>query len=239
MKINILIWIVGFALVYLIFMPIKGDPFPHFVYIYAYIGFSLIVALSKIIASKSKNEKNDKFLLTIVILLFAFIFPLIKIADNGILFFVCNAARYNYPNVLNALLIVSDKKYLDNAFYCAIDGENIEIAAKLANDGADVKSASGNSIILLTCKSENYEFIKLLVERGIDPNERDSSGKNCLMLLIEKEEYNKSAKLIEYLLNNMNSLSATDNLNETALMKARKFNKNEVENLLIKLGAAN
>jgi serine/threonine protein kinase/ankyrin repeat protein len=89
--------------------------------------------------------------------------------------------------------------------------------------------------------NEKLNAVKTLLEKGADPNARDSEGRNALMVLsLEKRGEKEMETIAESLINAGCDINATDNEGRTPLMYAVRSMRSEglaVVRLLLKRGA--
>jgi ankyrin repeat protein len=79
---------------------------------------------------------------------------------------------------------------------------------------------------------------KYLLEKGANPNTRDSEGRNALMVMsLEKRSEEVVGLTAETLVNAGCDINAADNNGRTPLMYAAIFERPTVVNLLLKRGA--
>lgn len=104
---------------------------------------------------------------------------------------------------------------------------NYEVAQKLLDNGADINMLSddGYNIIMDTCKPNNMELLKFLVERGCDVNAKyKSTGLsilNCSMI-------NDNLEMFNYLIDNGADINVKDIFGNTLLVNTiQKVNKNK------------
>jgi hypothetical protein len=134
-SIGLLLWIFGFVAVYVLFFPIKGDQFFHFIPVYCYFAASLILIWTWYLIGKTMSAafaiKAAK-----LVLITAVGFPVGSYYYNGRMHFIRNAAEFNHPAVLNLFLDESNQAELDMALYYAKAGKNAEIVEALQAKGA-------------------------------------------------------------------------------------------------------
>lgn len=115
----------GFLLTYFFFLPIKGDMFSHFPYIYFYLLIVLILCWLRYFTS-DKFPFGKALKITASLALISVLFPVASFLYNGRMHFVMNAAYYNYPTVLRIFLDTSNQEELDNVLRIAKQGEENE-----------------------------------------------------------------------------------------------------------------
>jgi ankyrin repeat protein len=85
---------------------------------------------------------------------------------------------------------------------------------------------------------EEHNAVRILLEKGADPNTSDSEGRNALMVMsLEKRSENAVELIAETLLNAGCDVNAADSKGRTPLMYAAIFERPGVINLLLKRGA--
>jgi ankyrin repeat protein len=85
---------------------------------------------------------------------------------------------------------------------------------------------------------EEHNAVRILLEKGADPNTSDSEGRNALMVMsLEKRSENAVELIAETLLNAGCDINAADNKGRAPLMYAAIFERPGVVKLLLKRGA--
>ena len=130
-----LLWFLGFILVYILFLPIKGDQFYHFFPVYGYLIATILLFWALYLISKPFRF-NFALRMTVLILVMALIFPIASYYYNGRQKLICNAAKHNYQFILNALLDTSNQEEMSTALFCAKEGNNLIVAEDLKAKGA-------------------------------------------------------------------------------------------------------
>ena len=82
---------------------------------------------------------------------------------------------------------------------------------------------------------EEYNAVRILLEKGADPNTRDSEGRNALMVMsLEKRSENAVELIAETLINAGCDINSADNKGRTPLMYAAIFDRPGVVKVLLK-----
>jgi len=85
---------------------------------------------------------------------------------------------------------------------------------------------------------EEHNAVRILLEKGADPNTRDSEGRNALMVMsLEKRNENAVELIAETLLNAGCDINATDNKGRTPLIYAVIHEQLAAVKMLLKRGA--
>src|SRR5262245_55577681 len=85
---------------------------------------------------------------------------------------------------------------------------------------------------------EKHNAVRILLEKGADPNTRDSEGRNALMVMsLEKRSEDAAELIAETLLNAGCDINAADNNGRTPLMYAVIYQRRSAIDLLLKRGA--
>lgn len=161
------------------------------------------------------------------------------------------------PDVVNLLLQnganVNDKdKYGTTAMFHACVELNIGVTNALLREGAEVDADCFLSIFnewYLNAEEMQIqlELSKLLLNRNIDVNAKDSDGKTALMLIAEsgvdrdsidyKKHLKKQIELIEFILDRGADINLQNNEGKTALIYAVKSKNKFVAEYLLEQGA--
>jgi len=85
---------------------------------------------------------------------------------------------------------------------------------------------------------EEHNAVRILLEKGADPNTRDSEGRNALMVMSMEKRGEKEVEMVaETLLNAGCDINAADNKGRAPLMYAASFERPGIVKLLLKRGA--
>lgn len=172
------------------------------------------------------------------------------------------AASYFYDvHIVNLLLqngakINEKNNYNFSAMKIACSALNIVVVNALLREGAEVDSDCFLTLFYGRYSSEDelqnqIELSKLLLNKNIDVNSRDSNGRTALMYIVEAgygDYYNsgyynseiaqeKQRELIQFLLDNGADINAQDNEGKTALMYAIEAECKDVAKYLLEHGA--
>jgi ankyrin repeat protein len=117
----------------------------------------------------------------------------------------------------------------------AVWGFDTAKAAALIDSGVDVNSPDSRGIypLVLACSyKDNDEMIKLLLEKGADPNVRGPNGETPLGLAAK---YSLTA--VKLLVESGADVNARSDRGFTALRHAREMDQEEIEKFLLLSGA--
>ncbi|MBE5867048.1 MAG: hypothetical protein E7292_12805 [Lachnospiraceae bacterium] len=106
-----------------------------------------------------------------------------------------------------------------------------------SEDGPD-NYGCGETPLMIACYANEYDAVKVLLENGADVNAMDHHGKTPLVYVIHKNDYNSDetlqAEIVKLLLEYGADPDIRGLYNETALEEARKYEKYEIESVLLK-----
>jgi len=113
-------------------------------------------------------------------------------------------------------------------------------APVLLQAGADphVRNAKGESTLLLAAESGPADAVRLLLELGLNPNERSKSGEHPTPLVLAAESDREAAEKVRWLLAEGADVEATDDQGATALLVASRKGNMQAVVALAEAGAA-
>jgi len=126
----ITVWVLLFITVYLLFRPIKGDPFSHYVPVYSFVLLSFVL-IGGAYAFFGTVIRTFVFRMSITVICVAILLPVASYIYHGRVYFVRNAAQYGYDRVLWITLDDSNVEEIDFAIEAASYGGNDELIDKL------------------------------------------------------------------------------------------------------------
>jgi hypothetical protein len=124
------VWIGLFITVYLLYRPIKGDPFSHYAPVYSFVFLSFVLIWCAY-AFFGIVIRTFVFRLSITVICVAVLLPVVSYRYNGRLYYVRNAAEFGYNQILWITLDDSNVDEIDFAMGAAIQGGNDELVDKL------------------------------------------------------------------------------------------------------------
>jgi hypothetical protein len=124
------VWVVLFIAVYLLFRPIKGDMFSHFVPVYSFLFLSFVLIWCAY-AFLGTVIRTFAFRLSITVICVAVLSPVASYLYHGRLYYVKNAAEFGYDRILWITLDDSNVDEIDFAIGVASYGGNDELVDKL------------------------------------------------------------------------------------------------------------
>jgi ankyrin repeat protein len=135
---------------------------------------------------------------------------------------------------VNAVTSIGKDRELGNTSLAMV--KNVEAAALLINNGASLQPMGGDAPLLYAVKSGNVELVKLLLDRGSDPNGTGGELKfNTLYYAIASKDL-AHLTIAELLIKNGANVNASVH-EETMLQWAKKYRNGAMEKLLREAGA--
>ena len=103
-------------------------------------------------------------------------------------------------------------------------------------DGASVhtRAVDGTPVIVLAVSARNLDIVKLLIENGARPGDKSKKDETTALTLAAA---NGDLEIVIYLLDHKADIDELGALRETALIKAVRFQRNDVAKLLVERGA--
>jgi serine/threonine protein kinase/ankyrin repeat protein len=143
------------------------------------------------------------------------------------------AVTYNQPAI--SLLLASGVDINEQTRF----GTPLLTAARYQWFYPEQESGWGPGVFFISVHiKEEHNAVRILLEKGADPNIRDSEGRNALMVMsLEKRSENAVELIAETLLNAGCDINAADNKGRSPLMYAAIFERPGVVKLLLKRGA--
>ena len=145
------------------------------------------------------------------------------------------ASRYGRIEVVRCIVECgADVDSLTAALYEAVNGNYVEIAALLIDNGADYNASSTYraSSWILTCGRGSPAMVRLMLDHGADPNAVDANGWSLLRVAIS---YSEVLKLL--LEHGADPNLADTTTGETPLMRAAIYRCVNIVNLLLEYNA--
>lgn len=152
---------------------------------------------------------------------------------------IVGAYSKNHYDIAEKLLnngAVFSEKYAQSAMLNAYISGNRNIAVNLLNQNTNPNYDDGKSesLIILAAQKGDYEFVKLLLEHGADPNSCEKESKAPVMsILAEDNQY----ELIKLLVKHGADVNLASKYKITPIYRAVKVNSIESVEVLASLGA--
>lgn len=112
-----------------------------------------------------------------------------------------------------------------------ISNDNNSNNNKKKDELINAQNSIGDTVLIQACRGD-FESAELLLKYGADPNIRNNSGSNSLMVAIKNDKVN----IVRLLIHNGADINAIDNEDYTPLMIAVSRNDDKIVELLINAG---
>jgi hypothetical protein len=107
-------------------------------------------------------------------------------------------------------------------------------AALLGEASVHARDREGTPLIVLAVGARSLAVVKLLVENGARPDDKSKKDETTALTLAAA---NGDLEIVTYLLDNKARIDEPGALRETALIKAVRFQRNDIAKLLVERGA--
>jgi hypothetical protein len=107
-------------------------------------------------------------------------------------------------------------------------------AALLGEASVHARSSDGTPLIVLAVAARSLAVVELLVENGARPDDKSKKDETTALTLAAA---NGDLEIVTYLLDHKADIDEPGALRETALIKAVRFQRNDVVKLLVERGA--
>ena len=107
-------------------------------------------------------------------------------------------------------------------------------AALLDEASVHARSREGTPLIVMAVAARSLDVVRLLIENGARPDDKSKKDETTALTLAAA---NGDLDIATYLLDHKADINEPGELRETALIKAARFQRNEVVKLLVERGA--
>jgi uncharacterized protein len=107
-------------------------------------------------------------------------------------------------------------------------------AALMGEASVQSRDKAGTPVLVLAVAARNFDIVKLLIENGARPDDKSKKDETTALTLAAA---NGDLEIVTYLLDHKANINEPGSLRETALIKAVRFQRNEVVKLLVERGA--
>ena len=159
----------------------------------------------------------------------------------SLLGYACKYKRYQLAEKLINLgadieVGESDEYLVFDALSVAVRNEDLSLIKLLLNSGANPNrwnSEEGFTVLSLSCRLNNYEIAKLLIENGAKVDGEGDTGFDYIHYPLLHAVESNNIKLVQLLIDNNCKIDVRDKQDETPFTIAKRNNNQQIHDLLL------